>query len=299
LLGGAFTIDASRARSSIETLARRLGAGVEATADGIVRLIDDAMAKVLRIVTVERGLDPRDFVLVAFGGGGPLHVCALADELDIRRVLIPAHPGLFSAHGLLDAELHHNEVRPVLRATTEVDPAVLEDFFGGSESRAREELLAQGADAATIAFTRQYDARYRGQSFELTIQHDGAPESIAQRFHQAHRARYDYEVPDEIVEVVSARLTARAKVARDARTAPSAMLREDAKHRSRRAKVHRRVWVDGAFIDAPVFARASLVDGQRIDGPAIVEEYDSTTFLAPRWSLNSEDDLLVLQKRPR
>ena len=309
LLGGAFTIDASRARSSIETLARRLGAGVEATADGILRLIDNAMAKVLRIVTVERGLDPRDFTLVAFGGGGPLHVCALADELDIRHVLIPAHPGLFSAHGLLDAELHHNEVRPILRATSEVDPALLEDFFGGSESRAREELLAQGADAATIAFTREYDARYRGQSFELTIQHDGAPESIAQRFHQAHRARYDYDVPDEIVEVVNVRLTAHAKVPQDTRTA-SVILRQaqddtrqaqdDTRQRQDDAREdHRRVWLDGTFIDVPVFARGSLVDRRHVDGPAIVEEYDSTTFLAPHWSLSSDDGLLVLQKRER
>ncbi|MGA9272731.1 MAG: hydantoinase/oxoprolinase family protein, partial [Candidatus Cybelea sp.] len=115
LLGGAFPIDASRARAAVEGLAQRLGIGLEATAAGILRLVDDAMAKVLRIVTIERGLDPRDFTLVAFGGGGPLHACALAEELDIARVVVPAHPGLFSATGLLDATLHFNEIRSVLR----------------------------------------------------------------------------------------------------------------------------------------------------------------------------------------
>jgi N-methylhydantoinase A len=294
LLGGEFPIDASRARSSIETLARRLGTSVEATADGIVRLIDDAMAKVLRIVTVERGLDPRDFALVAFGGGGPLHACALADELGIRRVLIPAHPGLFSAHGLLDAELHVNAVRPILSATTEVDPAVLEDFFSDSELRARDELLAQGADAASIAFARQYDARYRGQSFELTIQHDGAPALIAQRFHRAHRARYDYDVPDEIVEVVNARLAASGKVGTQDDKIPRQPERVACDPEL--VEGHRRAWVDGRFIDVPVISRVSLADGRRVAGPAIVEEYDSTTFLAPQWSLTSKDELLVLQR---
>src|SRR5579871_5173560 len=170
LLGGAFPIDAARARAAIDLLARTLDETVEATAAGIVRLVDDAMAKVLRIVTVERGLDPREFTLVAFGGGGPLHACALAEEMHVERVLVPAHPGLFSAFGLLEAELHVNAVHPILRATSDADGATLARFFDESESRARDELLAQGAQPATVAFRREYDARYRGQSFELTIE---------------------------------------------------------------------------------------------------------------------------------
>ncbi len=135
-------------------------------------------------------------------------------------MIVPAQPGLFSAFGLLDADLHVNDVRPILRATGDADDATLARFFDESESSARGELLAQGAHAATIAFRRQYDARYRGQSFELTIEHDPDPAEVAQRFHRAHRARYGYDVPDETVELVNARLMASGKIASFDSTAP-------------------------------------------------------------------------------
>ncbi len=137
LLGGAFPIDASRARSAIETSARILGMSVESVAAGIVTLVDSTMAKVLRIVTVERGLDPRDFTLVAFGGGGPLHACALADELGIARVVVPAHPGLFSACGLLATGLRVNEVRSILRCAEEIDSEAEEEAFAVQRSSVR------------------------------------------------------------------------------------------------------------------------------------------------------------------
>jgi N-methylhydantoinase A len=296
LLGGAFPIDASLARSAIETLARPLGMSVEAAAAGIVTLIDGAMAKVLRIVTVERGLDPRDFTLVAFGGGGPLHACALADELGIARVVIPARPGLFSAVGLLDAQLHFSDVRSLLRAVDEIDPESLEPALIASEARARAALLEQGADAATIAFRREYDARYRGQSFELAIEYDRSPEVVAQRFHAAHRARYGYDVQAEVVEVVNARLTVYGAVARDkpcVAPSPSTSLGTGSVAGRRD---DRRLWLHDAFVDVPVFERAGLASGARITGPAIVEAYDSTTYLAPEWSLAADGELLVLQR---
>ncbi|MBV8531995.1 MAG: hydantoinase/oxoprolinase family protein, partial [Candidatus Eremiobacteraeota bacterium] len=212
LLGGAFPIDAARAHSAVEGLARRLETSVEKTAAGIVALIDHTMAKVLRIVTIERGLDPREFTLVAFGGGGPLHACAIADELAIARVIVPAHPGLFSARGLLSAELGVSELRSVLRRSEQLDLESEEEAFAASEARARAALVEQGADATTIGFRREYDARYAGQSFELTVAFDPDSQTVARRFHETHRARYGYDVPDEIVEVINARLTARSRV---------------------------------------------------------------------------------------
>ncbi len=294
LLGGAFALDASRSRATIAALAERLGRGIEATAAGIVALVDDAMAKVLRIVTVERGLDPRDFALVAFGGGGPLHACALADELQIARVLVPTHPGLFSAFGLLEADLHFNDVRPILRATRDADARALAQFFDGSEARARDELLAQGAHAATVAFWRQYDARYRGQSFELTIEHDAEPDAVAQRFHHMHRLRYGYDVPDETVELVNARLTASGKIARRDRQVILRHAQDD-----KGGSTKRYAWIDGSFVEVDVHQRGTLSAGTKLDGPAIVEEYDSTTYVAPAWSLSAEDGLLVLQRQVR
>jgi N-methylhydantoinase A len=306
LLGGAFPIDAQRARSAIERLALRLGLSVETTAAGIVTLIDTAMAKVLRIVTIERGLDPREFTLVAFGGGGPLHACALAEELRIERILVPSHPGLFSASGLLRAQLHASYVAPVLRTLDEIDDAELARIFEEREARGRNALIEQGASRETIAFRREYDARYRGQSFELTIEHDDSPAAIARRFHDAHRARYGYDVPDEAIELVNARLTATGRVPsqQDDNTFVPARSAVLSKAQSAESKgqhdigetITRSVWADGAFVDVPIFARGALGPDRSVEGPAIVEEYDSTTYVALGWSLRLEDELLDLRR---
>ncbi|MBV9028586.1 MAG: hydantoinase/oxoprolinase family protein, partial [Candidatus Eremiobacteraeota bacterium] len=297
LLGGAFRIDALRARAAILKLANALASTVEATSAGIVALIDDAMAKALRIVTIERGIDPRDFTLVAFGGGGPLHACALADALEIRRIIVPAHPGLFSAFGLLQAELCVNELRPVLATADALDMESMERDFAAGERRARAELLEQGAHAGSITFRREFDARYRGQSFELTISHDSQRERIAARFHEAHRARYGYDVGDEVVEIVNARVTASGSVtARSFVPARSAALSAESKGQGDN---ERKVWVDGDFTDVPVFQRDALENGVNFAGPAIVEQYDTTTYLAPDWKMTVEDDLLLLRSAER
>jgi N-methylhydantoinase A len=292
LLGGAFPIDARRARRAIEPIAQALGIGVEAAAGGIVSLIDNAMAKVLRIVTVERGLDPRDFTLVAFGGGGPLHACALAGELHIERIVVPPNPGLFSAQGLLHAQLHVTEMHSILQSYAAVDVEHVERVFRSYETSARASLLEQGGDPATIRFRREYDARYRGQSFELRIAYDPSPDATESRFHDAHRARYGYDAPGEIVEIVNARLTATAKV--QSTTCHPQELAQRASLRT--TPTRRALWIDGAFADAPVFQRDGLPNDAQFDGPAIVEAYDSTTYVAPGWSLRVEHDLFVLQR---
>jgi N-methylhydantoinase A len=294
LLGGAFAIDAARARAAIDVPARALQLSAEETAAGIVTLVDDAMAKVLRIVTIERGLDPREFTLVAFGGGGPLHACALADEIGITRILVPPNPGLFSACGLLDAQLHVTEVRSVLSTTDAVDSEALDRHFTAVEQRARAALLEQGADPATIVFRREYDARYRGQSFELVIAFDPSPELVTRDFHRAHRARYGYDAPGESVELVNARLTARGRLSGAAQ--PAARSSMGSGRGGCGGHSERNVWLDGAFTAVPVFERESLAEGAAIAGPAIVESYDSTTYLAPKWSLVVEGDLMVLQR---
>ncbi len=297
LLGGAFPIDGPRARSAIESPARVLGMSVETLAAGIVTLVDDAMAKVLRIVTVERGLDPREFTLVAFGGGGPLHACALADELDIERILIPLNPGLLSACGLLDANLQVNDVRSVLRPVDEIDDEALEGSFCTSERRAHAALVEQGAHPATIRFRRECDARYRGQSFELTIEYDPFHGHIERRFHEAHRARYGYDVSDAIVEVVNARLTASASVALSTPTGTSrAPQRGSRKTGGAGHEQKRALWLDGAFADVPVLQRERLAPAACVGGPAIVEAYDSTVYVAPGWLLTMDSDLLVLHR---
>jgi N-methylhydantoinase A len=295
LLGGAFPIDAARSRKAVAALGDALEMSVPAVAAGIVTLIDSAMAKVLRIVTVERGLDPRGFTLVAFGGGGPLHACAIADELGIERIVVPPHPGIFSACGLLVADLHFNHVRSVLRTLEQVDTGEIERVFADGEAQARAVLAAQGANAAAISFRREYDARYRGQSSELTVAHDRDGSVVAQRFHDAHRTRYGYDVPDEPVEVINARLTATASLSSARRSngpgSPSA--RDDA-HRDPST---RSVWLGTAFAEVPVFERKCMSAGTRVDGAAIVEAYDSTTYVAPSWSLDAGELLVLTRQR--
>ena len=292
LLGGTFPIDAARSRAAIETLAQRLGLSVETTSAGIVTLIDAEMAKVLRIVTVERGEDPRAFTLVAYGGGGPLHACALADELGIAHVIVPAHPGIFSAHGLLVADVATHFVEPLLRA---IDSASFEELgrtFAGLETRGRGELIEQGVDAATIAFRRTYDARYAGQSFELSIPHGDSLDDVAGAFHRAHRARYGYHVPGERIELVNVRLNATGKLAGAAESSRSSVT---ARSSNESSKVLRRVWIGNAFDDVPVYRRDSLWPNTTVDGPAIIEQYDTTTYVPPGWSAQTDTTALRLR----
>jgi N-methylhydantoinase A len=293
LLGGAFPIDAQRARSAVAAIAAPLGLSVEEAAAGIVTVIDAQMSKVLRIVTIERGLDPRDFTLAAFGGGGPLHACALAGELGITRVLVPQRPGIFSAFGLLVADVREHAVIPVLRTLDETDFAGLEKAFLAHESQGRTALLEQGALPESIRCRRELDARYAGQSFELTVGHDASPATVGARFHHTHRARYGYDVPEECIELVNARLTVSGKL-RSA--APGVLPIEREPRDAMPASAQRRVWCDGGFAAVPVFQRDRLSDGDAIAGPAVVEQYDTCTYLAPRWWMTVRGDLLVLDR---
>ena len=278
LLGGTFPIDAARSRAAIATLANAIGASVEATAAGIVTLVDAQMAKVLRIVTVERGLDPRAFTLVAFGGNGALHACALADDLGIARILVPARPGLFSADGLLAADLRASYAAPVLRPCTDLDAAELAGIFAPLEARASDDVRAQGADGTTVALAREADARYRGQSFELTLPCDGDPRGIATAFHDAHERRYGYAARAEVVELVNVRAIATATFA-----GPDPERGQPASpHGS--ADATRQVYLDGAYRPIPLHARADLGDARTITGPALIEQYDAVTYVAPGWS---------------
>jgi N-methylhydantoinase A len=290
LLGGTFPIDAARSRAAVASLARELGMGVEACAAGIVALVDHAMAQVLRIVTVERGLDPREFTLIAFGGGGPLHACAVAQELEIARVIVPVHPGCFAAQGLLNAALHADAVRSVLLDARAANDATLAQWFAEREDSARNDLGRRGALADSIVCSREYDARYRGQGFELTVAADGSPDDVVARFHDAHRARYGYEVRAEVVELVNARLRAsgRLSLAMTA-TKNEAPARDVAAQR-------RALWRNDTWVEAPVVARSALAPGEAIHGPAIIEEYDCTTYVPPGWRLTAGRVALELER---
>ncbi len=295
LLGGTLPIEARRSRQAIAALAEPLSLTVEETAAGIIRIIDDQMAKALRIVTIERGLDPRTFTMIAFGGNGPLHGCALAGELGITRVLVPLRPGLLSAQGLLIAELSAVHAEPVLRSIGNAAHADLEATFERLEERGRRELLAQRAHESTLRFRRFYDARYPGQSFELQIEHDASLEAIGRRFHEAHRARYGYAAEEEDVELVNARSTVTASRERSCR--PELFDGASRAQGELHSRDTRRVWIDGSYSETPLYAREELRAGWEATGPAIIEQYDCTTYIAPHWgACVLEDAILSLER---
>jgi N-methylhydantoinase A len=282
LVGGTFPIDASRSHAAVASVAAPLGGDVERTAAGIVALVDAEMAKVLRIVSVERGLDPRDFVLMAFGGGGPLHACALAGDLGMRRVVIPRYPGLFSALGLLAADVRATFSRSLVAPLDAITLGNARGAAAALTAEARAALAQQGVAAAGIRTVVEVDLRYAGQSFDLTVPFDGDEAALAKAFHQRHERRYGYASRDERVELATVRVTAIGSAGARPHTAIGGNgSRRDAS--AARIGV-RRAWDAGAFVEAAIYDREQLVAGSTFDGPAIVEQYDTTSWIPAGWT---------------
>jgi N-methylhydantoinase A len=281
LLDGAFPIDARRAYDAIASVAAPLGGDVERTAAGILTLVDAEMAKVLRIVSVERGHDARDFTLLAFGGGGPLHACAVAMEIGVTRAIVPPHPGVFSAYGLLAADIRATAVRslvaPADDATWQHAQAIFDELARDGDAA----LAAQGVAPADRSFVRELDLRYAGQSTELVVV---APATLAEAvdaFHARHEHRYGFSARQDPVEIVTARIVAVGATPKPqliAADVPEARAPEPAAVREVRD-----VYNGRGFVPTPVYDRRRLRPGDAFDGPAVVEQYDATTYVAPGW----------------
>jgi N-methylhydantoinase A len=277
-LGGRMKLDAAAARAALAEPAAALGRlAVEALAEGVVRIADVQMARALRRVSVERGHDPQDYCLVAFGGGGPLHACALAEEIGARQVLVPRHPGALSALGMLLTDVRKEYSRTVM-CPADAGLAALEDVFRELESVAAAELVAEGIPPAAQRLIRRLDARYRGQSYELGI--SGAaltPECVAAELKDAHQARYGH-APAAPVEVVHVRVAAVGAVPQPAlpyEPPTSAICPEPV------AEVG--VRIGGVALPTPLFRREDLRPGSLLEGPALVVQPDTTCWLPPGW----------------
>ena len=266
LLGGSMPIRRALALRSLRGISRKLDLDESATARGIIRLVNNSMAQALSMVTVERGRDPRDFVMFAFGGAGPMHACDLAEELGVKEVLVPAHAGLFSAYGLLTSELARTFTAPVM----ETEPA-LGLRFHELESAAAREMRAEGF--REYSFQRYFEGRYLGQSHELDL-HYASDSEVRRDFEARHRELYGYTLPDEL-EVVNIRV--RAVVPRSAPGLGWTGQVRRAKNSTRKA------WVGGRPRQVRVLTRESLSTGDRGRGPCIIEEYDSTLIVNPSW----------------
>ena len=279
-LGGRMKLDVGAARQVVGGIAGQLGQSIEETALAIARIVDNNMVGALRSVLIERGFDPRDFTLCAFGGATPLHVSALLREMGIPRGIVPVHPAQFSAYGFIMTNARVDRQRTTQFISTKFDAARANAIMHDLVSESIADLKAQGYDKG-IEIHRALEMRYLGQNYELELplKMDKLTNSnigaVWDNFHKTHKARFGFSTPGEIIEIVNFTVTA---VARTAKPALSKLKSTTAKPRPRE---NRRVWFVGGPVVAPVYDRADLRAGQRIKGPALIEEQASVTVLEP------------------
>lgn len=285
LLGGDLRIHARLAAEAFrEKIAKPLGIRVQEAAKLAVEQASFEMSRILRIVTIERGVDPRNMVLVAFGGAGPMFVCALARNLQIRKALIPPSPGMISAYGLLCVDFVHHATRNILKRTSEIDERQLNVIFRHLEIEVVRLLGQQGLSEDHIVLRRKLDMRYLGQSYELTVPCDGANlADTSRRFHVQHRTLYGFSSDDD-VEVVSARVVGIGKTER-----PRIPVRKSVIPKPPNvalSELRSVTFADGNRLrETPIYDRRHLEPGHILQGPSVVEQTDSTTLLEPDWQL--------------
>jgi N-methylhydantoinase A len=289
LLGGALVVDIAAAERAIDTaIARPLGLTVPEAAARIAEIVNANMAEALRIVSVERGHDARAFSLIAFGGAGPVHAAALAEELQIPEVIVPPAPGAFSALGLVASDLKRDCVRTLYADLGTVDPARVADAFAAMEASGQAMLDTARVPPERRALPRQADLRYRRQAYELTIPLRDGPitrdslDAAMAAFHAKHELTYGHANRNEPVQLVNLRLTAIGRL-------PPLLLARPGDAAEARSRA-RDVWFPTTgFTPTPVSWRPGLPAGTVIAGPAIVEAVDSTTVVPPGWTARVDD----------
>ncbi len=283
LLGGRMPVRQDLARAAIGRLAERLGMDAMATAQGIISVVTANMAKAIRVISVQRGYDPRDYTLIAFGGAGPLHAARLARELDMKRILVPRSPGILCATGLLLTDLRADFSATKLTALSPAALPVIAEAFASLTARA--ETWFAEEHIADRRLTRTVDMRYAGQNYELPIPLPEGPvtlaslDALAEGFAAAHKRMYGFAAEGEAVQLVTFRAEASGLVPK-AEFQPQPAGAADA---SAAIMTTREVWMPeaGGFVACPVYDREKLATGHRIAGPAIVEQMDATTVVLP------------------
>jgi len=305
-LGGEQKLDVAASRAAIEArLAAPLNMSVLEAAAGVRRIVDMRMADEVLVFAAKRGVDLSAFTLLPFGGAGAVHAAAVADELNMRRILVPPRPGAFSALGLLCTDVVHDYIRSEMSPLTEISPGHAEAVFAGLEARAREELAAEGLGDQPAAFLRELDMRYTGQGYELRTPLDGAAAGkldaaklalAREKFDEHHARIHGHAAKERPVEVVSYRV--RARVA-----APKYQQRLEAAPTAPRPvegalKGARDIYFDGKTrVSSSVYERDGLDIGARVSGPCVIEQFDATTIVPPGWSARVDGHRnLILEK---
>ena len=300
LLGGRMKVRQDLAKRAIGRLAEQLDMPLMDTAQGIIAVVTANMARAIRVISVQRGYDPRDYTLMAFGGAGPLHAARLARELDMKRVLVPRNPGILCAMGLLLTDLRADFASTRLLPATEDSVDDVAHAFKGLDQQAQAWFEHEHIPAANRHLRRTADMRYAGQNYELAVPlADGAVTAatirgLAQGFLDLHQQRYGFAADDEPIQIVTLRLEAAGRVRKaELRAHPEAG--PDASG----AIIGRRdVWFPeaGGFVSTPLYSRDQLRPGNRFNGPAIVEQMDTTTVVLPGMSARVDATLnLILE----
>ncbi len=305
-LGGKQTLDVKAAEAALDKhIAGPLGLSVREAAAGIRRIVDERMADEVRVFAAKRGLEPREFTLLPFGGAGAVHAASVAEELGIARILVPPRPGAFSALGLLCSDVVHDYIRSELTPLARLEPSHAEAMFAELEDRARADLASEGLGDADAALLRELDLRYTGQGYELRVPLDGIARLDAAGLKEA-RARFDtrheqihgHAAAEKSVEVVSYRVRARVAVPKyraNELAAPAAGADPEAARKGART-----VWFDAREgTEAPVYERDRLARGATLAGPAVVEQMDATTVIPVGWraEVDAQGNLILTRMR--
>lgn len=280
-LGGEIALDLEQTCRVLAPIAYRFRCTLEEAAMGIIRLADASMINAIQLVSVRRGHDPRDFVLIAFGGGGAMHAPALARKLRVKKVVVPTEPGVFSAWGMLMADLRQDLIRTAIRRTDRMEPEELATFFRDMEEQAGEALMAQGVAPERIYFRRHADMRYKGQEHTVKVPIPDGPltavtlREIEKRFHDLHHQAYTFRL-DAPIELVNYHVTAFGAVdkAEIGRVRGGSLAQA---HKDRRGVY----FDDFGLCQTDIYERELLPVGIPISGPAVVEEPTSTTVIFP------------------
>ncbi len=290
LLSGRMRISRSMAEEAIRrNIADRLSIGTVEGGMGIIAIAANQMAKVMRIVSVERGYDPRRFELVAFGGAGPLHAVDVAQSLGIGSIIVPSSPGLFSAYGLITVDLKREYRKALMKTAADMDGASLAEGFREIEEKALETAESEGWNRKAVSFLRSVSAQYSSQGWELTIPvrmsgRKGSEkmdmDGITSDFHSRHRQVYGYASPSDPVNIVSLNLTSLISLAKPKH---SSLRKGGVSPSSAALKEERSVYFTGMERKSRVFVKERLAAGNIIRGPAVIEQYDSTTLVPPGW----------------
>ena len=284
-LGGQMKLDVAAAKRAMESVAQELELDATQTADGILRIAATAMSYAVKAVTTERGLDAGKFTMIVYGGAGPLHASAIAREIGIRKVLIPYAPGYFSAYGMLFGDLRYDYVRSCFRKLAHVPFADLESIYAEMEAEGRAQIASSRVNPTDIVITRAADMRYVGQEHAVTVELDNTlfadqdRAGLKAEFDRVHEVRYGTCAPSEPADLVSLRVIVTGVM----RKPPMTPLEASSESAGAALRATKPVYFRSAgnYVPTKVYTRDRLRPGQKIEGPALIEEHASTTVIQP------------------